>query len=83
MTIAQGYVKLSFVSIFVSSGPFLKNFGQVPVQIMLYFMKIKRIRFIVTCLIVFVFFWDQDWQGGVLKLNKNYKVFLPIWVLFP
>ena len=83
MTIIQGYVKLSFVSIFVSCGPFLKDFGQVHVRIMLYFMKIKRIGFIVACLIVFVFFWDQGWQGGVLKLNKNYQVFLPIWVLFP
>ena len=36
---------------------------------------------------IFLFFWffDRDWQEGVLKRMKSYHflVFLSVWVLFP
>ena len=61
LKIAQSHVKLSFLSIFGSGGPFTHDFTHVQAQIMPYFIKIKRVYFIVTCLIMFVFAvgWEE------------------------
>ena len=55
LRIAQSYVKRSFLNIFGSGGPFPHDFGQVQAQMIRYFINIKRVYFIVACLIVFVF----------------------------
>ena len=44
-----------------------------------------KVSHIVACPIVFIFFYDRDWQGGVLKnmKNDNFLVLLTLRVLFP
>ena len=65
--------------------PFPQNFGKVEAQITLYFIKNKRISFIVTCVIVLVYFGDQTRHGRGLKLEKkvNSKYFLPLGFFSP
>ena len=40
---------------------------------------------LVTCSIAFILFYEQSWQGGVLKVMKNDDFFsvLAVWVHFP
>ena len=45
---------------FGSGGPLSHDFRQVQVEIMPYFIKIKRVYFIVTRLIVFAFAVGQE-----------------------
>ena len=66
--IALSYVKWYF---FDSSYPFPYDFGHILAQIKLYFIEIRTLFFVVTCLIFFVFIYNQKLLGGVLKLNKN------------
>ena len=51
---------------------------------MLEWHEMIRVLHLVSCPIVFILFYDQDWQGGVLKLMKNdhFLVFLTVWVSF-
>ena len=44
-----------------------------------------RMSRLVACPIVFILFYDRDWQGGVIKVMKkdHFLVFLPVCVLFP
>ena len=44
-----------------------------------------RMSRLVACPIVFILFYDQDWQGGIIKVMKkdHFLVFLPVCVLFP
>ena len=59
LRIAESYVK-SFSSMFDSGGPLPHDFRQVQAEIMPYFIKIKRVYFIVTRLIVFAFAVGQE-----------------------
>ena len=44
-----------------------------------------RVPHLVACPTIFIWFYDRDWQGGVLKLMKNdhFLVFLTIWFRVP
>ena len=44
-----------------------------------------RMSRLVACPIVFILFYDRDWQGGIIKVMKkdHFLVFLPVCVLFP
>ena len=42
---------------------------------MLELHKIIKISHAVACPIVFILFYDPDWQGGVLKHVKNGHIF--------
>ena len=59
LRIAESYVK-SFSSMFGSGGPLPHDFRQVQAEIMPYFIKIKRVYFIVTRLIFFAFAVGQE-----------------------
>ena len=44
-----------------------------------------RVWHAVTCTIIFIWFYDQDGQGGVFKVMKSnhFLVFLAVWVIWP
>ena len=52
---------------------------------MLELHEVIRVLHEVVCLIVFILFFEQGWQGSVFKVMKNdqFLVLLAIWVLFP
>ena len=51
---------------------------------MLELYKIIKMSHIVSCPIVFPWFYEGAWQGGVFKIMKNdhFLVFLVVWVIF-
>ena len=51
---AGTYEKWSVLGIFVQYGPFPQHFGQVLVQIILYFIIIVRVNFIIAYPMVFI-----------------------------
>ena len=64
---------------------FSQFFGQVKEWAILELHEMKGVLHIVGCPIVFIWFYNREWQGGVLKLTKNeyFLVFLAVWVFFP
>ena len=76
------YEKQSYLSIFGCNGPFPQDFRQLHAQIIRYFIKIKRVCFIITCPIVFL---GSKYVGRSVKTIKNeqFKVFLDVWILSP
>ena len=51
---------------------------------MLELYKIIKMSHIVSCPIVFPWFYEGAWQGGDFKIMKNdhFLVFLVVWVIF-
>ena len=52
---------------------------------MLELNRITRLSHVVSCPNIFILFNQENWQGGVLRVMKNYHfvVFLAVWVFFP
>ena len=72
---AQTYEKWSYFSIFSRFGLFLQIFEQVIGWPILELYKMIRVLHAVSCPIVFIWFYDWDWQGEVLKLRSFFTVF--------
>ena len=62
-------------SIFSRFGLFLQVFEQVIGWPILELYKMIRVLHVVSCPIVFIWFYDWDWQGEVLKLRSFFTVF--------
>ena len=69
--VLKQYQKWQVVSIFGCCSQFPQNFGQFQAQIILYFIKIKRVCFIEAYIIALVFFQDQNRQRRLFKRNRN------------
>ena len=67
----QNYKKRSFVSIFSGLGYFIQAFRQVKEWFILELHEMIRVPHVVACIIVFVFFYGWDWQGGLFKVMEN------------
>ena len=65
--------KWSFSSIFRRLGPFPQMFGQV----MLELYKIIRVSNVGACPIIFILFYERNWQGGVLTVMKKWSFISP------
>ena len=78
-------MKVIKVSAFSRLDPFPQVFRQVKESLILQLHEMKRMLQVVACPTVFILFYDQYWQGGVLKLMKNDRllVFLAVLVFFP
>ena len=72
--VLKQYQKWQVVRIFGHCRQFPQHFGHVQAQIILYFIKIKRVCFIDAYIIPLVFFQDQNRQGRLVKLKKNISV---------
>ena len=74
-----------YFHIFSRFGHFPQVFEQVNEWLILELHEMIKVPHLVASPIVFILFYDRDWQGGVLKLMKNdhFLVFLAVWVLFP
>ena len=60
-------------------------FGQVMECPILKLHDIIRVIHVLACPVVFIWFYDRDIQGGVLKFIKNdhFFILLPVCVLYP
>ena len=67
----QIYEKLLFFSSFNLLGPFSQDFREAKEWPISKLREKIRASHSVVCPIVFILFYDRDWQGGVLKLMKN------------
>ena len=78
-------LQAKFFSAFSRLDPFPQVFRQVKESLILQLHEMKRMLQVVACPTVFILFYDQYWQGGVLKLMKNdrFLVFLAVLVFFP
>ena len=65
------YEKWSFFSVVSHLNLFPLVFGQVKWWLMLELYETIRVSHVVLCPFVFILFYDQDWQGGVLRLTKE------------
>ena len=66
-------------------GIFPQIFEQVNEEPILKLREMLRVLHANAYTILFILFYEQDWQGGVLKLIKNdhFSVFLAVWVFLP
>ena len=71
----QNYEKYSFFSAFSGLGPFPQALWEVKECLVLQLHEVIRVLHVILCPIVFIFFYDWYWQGGVLKLLKNNHFF--------
>ena len=74
-----------YFHIFSRFGHFPQVFEQVNEWLILELHEMIKVSHLAASPVVFILFYDRDWQGGVLKLMKNdhFLVFLAVWVLFP
>ena len=52
-------------------GHFPQVLGQVKEWLMLELHKTIWVSHLVACLIIFILFYEESWQGGVFKVMKN------------
>ena len=71
----QSYEKGSFFSAFSHFGSFSQVFSQVKECLISQMHEMIKVLLAVAFPIVFILFYDQYSQGGVLKLKKNYHFF--------
>ena len=67
----QSYEKRSFSKYLISFGLFPGVFGQVNEWPLSKLHEMIRVLLLVACPILFILFYEQDWQGGVFKVMKN------------
>ena len=74
---ARTYKKESVLSILACCSLLPQDFGQLLVQIILYFIKKNvRVYFGIACSMVIIMLWNRRRQGGVLKHMGNAQILL-------
>ena len=73
------------IFIFSRFCPFPQVLGQVNEWPILQLHAMIRLLHAVACPILFILFYEQDWQGGVFKVMKNdyFFVLLVVWAFSP